>query len=215
MFSLFILFLFLTLFTALGRLGLFVSGAFSPQRFSDLLHNIQILSWCSSSFIKLEPLLYLFPQFFSIDLCRFIAKGINPCCNRAFVCQISTNASFVLCSCTAYEGRMVDETILWCIALGLQCTEKSLFGTKNLHRRCRGFCQICKRSCLANQPSSNGVTNECTQVGCNDGHLVGQIKGKLLTEFSQFDHSLSEVDNIHHIYGRTFHSHGCFCSGNY
>jgi hypothetical protein len=53
---------------------------------------------------------------------------------------------------------------------------------------------------LADETSSHRVSNQRTQIGGYNIHLLAQIGGKILAKFRQFHHALSEINNIDHVH---------------
>lgn len=51
---------------------------------------------------------------------RLVGEAVDARRNRALVGQVSGNAALVLGAGSANKGRMENQSIFWCLALGLQ-----------------------------------------------------------------------------------------------
>jgi len=77
----------------------------------------------------------LFLKAFSELLGWSLREAIDSGGDGALVCKVSGDSSLVLLLSSSDESTVEDQTILWSLALGLQSSEQSFFGTKNLDSR--------------------------------------------------------------------------------
>lgn len=103
---------------------------------------------------------------------------------------------------------MVDQTVFWCVSLGLQSPEEGLFSSKNLN--CRGgvFRQVGQRSSMTDQSRSNGVSDQSSQVGSNESHLLGKVDLKGFAVSEEVDDTVGEVGDVEVVNGGNISSHG-------
>ena len=66
--------------------------------------------------------------------------------------------------------------------------------------------KVVEGASLTDQSGTDRVSNQGSQVGRHNAHLVGQVGGELLSELGKFDHPLREVDNVDHVDGTAIHS---------
>lgn len=135
-------------------------------------HGHLVLGGGRAVLVELETLLDLLPERLTKLGVGVLGKVVNSRGNCALVGKETGDAALVLLAGSANEGRVVDETVLGSVALGLQGTEKSLFGTEDLDGRGGVLGEVGQAAGLGNETSRNGVTDESSQVGCNNRHLV-------------------------------------------
>ena len=73
-----------------------------------------------SSLIEGQPLLDLFSKLLPKDTGGHLREAIDSWGSTAFVCQVSGDATFVLGSCLATEGRVENESVFWGVTPCLQ-----------------------------------------------------------------------------------------------
>jgi|TARA_R110002003_G_scaffold111_8_gene9473 hypothetical protein len=64
--------------------------------------------------------------------------------------------------------------------LGLESTEKGLFGTKNLDSRTGRLGEVHERAGVGNEARTNKLANERSQIGRERLHAGGEIVAKVL-----------------------------------
>jgi hypothetical protein len=119
--------------------------------------------------------------------------------NRALVGEESRDATLVLGTGTANERRVVQQTILGGVTLGLQSTEKSLLSTENLDGGGRVLGQVGQATSVRDQTSTDDLTNQRSQVGGDNAHLGDQVLVKLLAVLSKADNTLGKGNDVLHV----------------
>lgn len=61
---------------------------------------------------------------------------------------------------------------------------------------------------MADETSSNGVADEGTQVGCNEGHLFVEVGLEGLAVFEEVDDAVGKVSNVDEVDGGNVSAHG-------
>ena len=74
---------------------------------------------------------------------------------------------------------MVDETVLGCVVLRLERTEKGLLCTKNLDGTCWVLREVQQASCVADESRADEVADKCSQIGGDGVHAVTQVLSEL------------------------------------
>lgn len=72
---------------------------------------------------------------------------------------------------------MVDETVFRSVVLGLESTEKGLFGTEDLNGRSGVLCQVHQTSGVTDESGTNEFTDEGGEIRSDGLHSVTQILG--------------------------------------
>jgi len=70
---------------------------------------------------------------------------------------------------------VVNETIFWCIMLRLQGTEQRFLRTQNLNSTRRVFRKTQQATSVADKASTNELSNQSGQIGCNGTHTIPQV----------------------------------------
>lgn len=113
-----------------------------------LLDRIRILRHGRTSLEKVESLLNLVPQRLSELGRRHVGEAVDPARNGALVREEAGDPTLVLGAGTADEGRVVDETVLGGVALGLESAEEGLLSTEDLDRRGGVLGQVGQRAAI-------------------------------------------------------------------
>ncbi|KAI6768706.1 hypothetical protein HG531_010895 [Fusarium graminearum] len=108
-----------------------------------------------------------------------IAKSIDTETESSLSRQHTGDLSLVSAGSLADKRRVVDETVLGCVVLGLESTEKSLLGTENLDGGTRGLGQADERSSVGDEASTNEVTDKSSQVGSDGTHAALEVRREL------------------------------------
>ena len=137
-----------------------------------------------------------------------LCERVDTRSDRAFVGQVTGDATLILLACTPDKGRVEDETILRGLTTGLQGSEKGLLRTQDLDSRGGVLCEICQRPRVRDQLRADHLTNKGSQVRGNCIHSCFQILLELLTELDLFNNSLSEFLDLDNISLRHVLSHG-------
>ncbi|GJC83751.1 hypothetical protein ColLi_06589 [Colletotrichum liriopes] len=148
-----------------------------------------------------------------IVLVLHVAESVNTQTKSSLGSEGTGDLSLVLASGLANEGRVVDDTVLGCVVLGLESTEKGLLGTENLDGRRGSLGQADQRTSMGDEAGTDEVTNEGGQVGGKSAHASLQVVGKRGTVLGVGDDLLSQQLNVLQIFRGDLSSHGNLCSG--
>lgn len=74
---------------------------------------------------------------------------------------------------------MVDKSILRRIMLRLQSPEKRLLSSQNLHRTSRVLRQVQQATRMADQPRSDELSDQSSQVGRDGDHAIPEVLRQL------------------------------------
>jgi hypothetical protein len=102
---------------------------------------------------------------------------------------------------------MVDQSVFRCVALGLESTEESLFSTKNLNSRGGVFREVGEGTSVGDETGTDGVSDEGSEIGSDDTHLVGEVFLEGFSVIVEVDDSGSEIFDVEVIDGGDVGTH--------
>lgn len=174
-------------------------------------HDISVLGRALARSIELEAVLNLLTESIT-ELGRgFLREVIDTAGHGALVGEVSGNAALVLDTSPTNEAAVVDQTVLGSIALGLEGTEKSLFGTENLQSGSGVFGKVGERASVRDEASSNRRANQGLQVGSNMAHLLLKVARGGLAVGSLLDNGLGKLGDDFQIGRHNIKTHGDLC----
>ena len=94
---------------------------------------------------------------------------------------------------------MVDETVFWCIVLGLQRTEQRLLSTEDLDGTCWVLRKAEETAGVADQTSSDKVSDEGGEVGCDGVHAIPEVLCELRAVGGDGDDLVAQRVDVRHI----------------
>jgi len=130
---------------------------------------------------------------------RSLGEVVDTRSNGALVGKETRNATLVLGASPANEGRVIQETILGSVTLGLQGTEESLLGTENLDRGGGVLGQIGQATSVGNQTGTDHLSNKSSKVGSDNAHLGYQVLVERLAVLGQADNAAGESSDVLHV----------------
>lgn len=94
---------------------------------------------------------------------------------------------------------MVDETVLGGVSLGLERAEERLLGTENLDGGGGVLGEVGERAGVRDEARGDDFANQRGQVGCDDGHLVGEVLEEGAAVFGELDDAVGEGGDVLHV----------------
>lgn len=128
-----------------------------------------------------------------------LGKVVDTRSDGTLVGEETRDSALVFRSSSTDEGRVVQKAVFGGVALGLQGTEESLLGTKNLNSGGGVLGKVVQAACVGDKASSDNLTNQSGKIGCHNAHLSHQIGEERLAVFGELDDTLGERDNILHV----------------
>ena len=135
-------------------------------------HGILVLARLRTRGNKLQTLLNLISKWFTNLCSRVLGETVNSTSNCTLVCQISWDLTLVSSASTPNEGWVEKETVLGCLALGLESTEKCLFSSEDLDCGSRIFWEICETSSMCDKFWADNFSNESLKVWSHSRHSL-------------------------------------------
>jgi hypothetical protein len=156
-----------------------------------LLHRVLILLGLSASGEEVEALLHLLLELLSEGgSLGLLGEGVDAGGDRALVREVARDATLVLLTGTADEGRVEDKTVLRGLALGLKGAEEGLLGTQDLDGGGWVLSEVNQGARVGNQFGADHFTDQSSKVRGNCIHSLSQVFRKFFTEFDLFNNSL-------------------------
>lgn len=119
--------------------------------------------------------------------------------NGTLVGKETGDSALVLGAGSSDEGRVVQETVLGGVTLGLQGTEKSLLGTENLNSGGGVLGQVGQATGVGDKTGSDDLTDESGKVRGDNAHLGDQVRVERLAVLGELDNTLGERDDVLHV----------------
>ena len=94
---------------------------------------------------------------------------------------------------------MVNETVFWGVALGLESAEKSLLGTENLNGGCWVLGEVGEGSSVGDEAGSDDLADKLGQVRRDDGHLIGKVLEEGAAVLGELDDAVGEHGDVLHV----------------
>lgn len=130
-----------------------------------------------------------FLNYLNKEVVEFAGQG-------TLVGQNTGNLTLVLGISSRDEGGVVKQSVLRSSGLGLQSSEKSLLGSKNLDGGSRQLSEVVKTSSVGQKSGSDRLTKEDSQVGSHVGHLFLQIGQQVFLVLEVVEDIISEILEI-------------------
>lgn len=108
---------------------------------------------------------------------------------------------------------MVDETVFRSIVFGLQSSEQSLLSTQDLNSGSGVLGQVHQATSVADESSTDKLTDQSSQVGSDGLHSVPEVVGKLGSVFGDGDDLVTERVDVGHIRVGNLGTHRQLCGG--
>lgn len=106
---------------------------------------------------------------------------------------------------------MINETIFRCVVLGLQSTEKCLFGTENLNGTGRMLGKTEQTTSMADKSCTNEFTNQRSEVGRDRVHTVTEIFSELCSIGGYRDDLVAKLMDVTNVGVGDFSTHRNLC----
>mmetsp|Transcript_12113 Transcript_12113/g.26039 ORF Transcript_12113/g.26039 Transcript_12113/m.26039 type:complete len:379 (-) Transcript_12113:661-1797(-) len=159
-----------------------------------------------------QPSLDLSPGVYADRGVRAVSKGIHTNGQRALGCQHAGDLALELGARLSDEGGMVDEAVLGCLVLGLECPEQGLLSSQDLHRGGGVLGQVGEAARVGDEAGAHHLPNQGRQVGRHRVHLVEQVGVEAVAVLSQRDDALGKALNVDEVDGGDVLAHrrlGC------
>lgn len=198
----------LALLGRLGLLGLVLLGGQRAQALGHGGHHVHVLAGSGAGVVEVQALLDLVAQLLSVGLRGLVDERVDSGGDGALVGEVPRDSALVLGRGAADERRVVDETVLGGVALGLQGAEQGLLGTQDLHGGGGALGQGSEGAGLLDQAGRDGLADQGAEVGRDGGHLLLEVRVQLLAVQGQRDHAVGEDDDVEHVLLGGVHAHG-------
>jgi hypothetical protein len=103
---------------------------------------------------------------------------------------------------------VVDETVFRRVVLGLERSEQGLLGTQDLDSRGGVLGEVHQASGVADQSSTDKLTNERGEVGRDSLHSVSEVVGQLSSVLGDRDDLITKGVDVSHIGVGDLGTHG-------
>ncbi|CRK24753.1 hypothetical protein BN1708_003876 [Verticillium longisporum] len=142
-----------------------------------------------------------------------VGQGVDTKAKSRLGSERTGDLALVLAGSLTNERRMVDDTVLGRVVLGLEGAEQSLLGTVDLDGGTRRLGKAENGTSVGDQAGTDEGADEGRQVGGKSAHASLEVRGQLSTVLRVRDDLAGEELDVLEIVGRDFGTHANLSSG--